>query len=71
MDSGRRRVLATDAEGSLEEQLSAAMTYSKYEQLLLAVAALDDFIACVGDVTADKEPAEKSAVSGLAQLARA
>jgi predicted acylesterase/phospholipase RssA len=70
MDLGTTRVLTADEERSLEQKFSAAMTYTKHEHLQKAVAALDDFIAALGLVAADKEPAERSALSGLSQSAR-
>ncbi len=37
MDSGCKRLLTTDSEGSLDDQLSVVMTYSKYEHSQRAV----------------------------------
>ncbi len=70
MDLGDRSALNANEKGLLEQKLSAALAYVKHEHPQKAVAALDEFIAALGRISADKEPVEKTAASGLAQSAR-
>jgi NTE family protein len=63
-------VLTEHDQSSLEQKLSAAMTYAKHGDPQKSVTALDDLIDEVGDISADKEPAVKSTVSEIAHSAR-
>ena len=55
---------------SLEQKLSAAITYIKHEHPQKAVAAIDDLIAALRRITVHEESAEKMTVSRLAQSAK-
>jgi hypothetical protein len=62
-------VLTEPEASSLEQKLSAAMTYVTHEHPQKAAAAVDDLINEVRHISQDKEPTVKSMVSELAQSA--
>jgi predicted acylesterase/phospholipase RssA len=64
-----KRVLTEPEASSLEQKLSAAMTYVTHEHPQKAAAAVDDLINEVRHISQDKEPTVKSMVSELAQSA--
>ena len=67
MDLHDKSVLTEPEASSLEQKLSAAMTYARHEHPQEAAAALDDLINEVRHISQDKEPTVKSMVSELAQ----
>jgi hypothetical protein len=68
MDLGNRQALTLDEEQSLEQKLSAAMTYTKHQHIGKAVATFHEFIQnleCIA--VAKKESKEKAVISELAK----
>ena len=65
-----KSVLTEHDQSSLEQKLSAAMTYAKHEDPQKSATALDDLIHEVGHISAEKEPTVKNTVSEIAQFAR-
>src|SRR5215210_369941 len=70
MDLHDKSVLTEHEQSSLEQKLSAAMTYAKHEDPEKSATALDDFMDEAGHISADKEPRVKNTVSEIAQSAR-
>jgi NTE family protein len=65
-----KSVLTEHDQSSLEQKLSAAMTYAKHEDPQKSATALDDLIHEVGHISAEKEPTVKNTVSEISQFAR-
>jgi hypothetical protein len=68
MDLGNRQALTLDEEQSLEQKLSAAMTYTKHQHIGKAVATFHEFIQNLERIAvAKKESKEKAVISELAK----